>query len=434
MSSSNEIAILAEGLSKEYRIGQFQPYRALKERLGLSRLFKNGAGSRETRPRSDRFWAVKDVSFQVEHGSILGIIGKNGAGKSTLLKLLARITEPTSGTAVIRGRIGSLLEVGTGFHPELTGRENIFLNGTVLGMSRAEVRSKFDDIVDFAGVETFIDTPVKRYSSGMQVRLAFAVAAHLEPEILLIDEVLAVGDAEFQRKCLGRMGEVASEGRTVVFVSHNMQTIRSLCDRGLLMADGRVQFDGPIEECISHYMLAAGDDSEAEVDVSGVPRPEEVDGDESFRFTSFKLIAPSHQAVVFVGEELVFELEFVVTAPLREVNIGWAVRTPDGGALFNASNIDDYGPIMELPVGRYKIRSRLNRHPLNPGLYNLLVVARCPARDLDAVSDVMAFRVDTRDKMDGFWLESKRIPLTLASEWTRPEQDRSKRLDEVGSR
>ena len=212
-----------------------------------------GPGVRGVSPTPD-FWALRDVSFDVQQGEVLGIIGRNGAGKSTLLKILSRITEPTAGRVTLRGRVASLLEVGTGFHPELTGRENIFLNGAILGMSRAEIRRKFDEIVAFAEVEQFLDTPVKRYSSGMYVRLAFAVAAHLEPEILVVDEVLAVGDAEFQKKCLGKMGEVAKGGRTVLFVSHNMAAIRRLCSRVILLKNGRITQSGNVNQCIDTYL------------------------------------------------------------------------------------------------------------------------------------------------------------------------------------
>src|SRR5437762_4407614 len=202
----------------------------------------------------DEVWALRGVSFEVKQGEILGIIGHNGAGKSTLLKILSRVTAPTSGEVRVKGRIASLLEVGTGFHPELTGRENVFLNGAILGMTKAEIRSKFDEIIDFSGVEKFIDTPVKRYSSGMYVRLAFAVAAHLEAEILIVDEVLAVGDADFQKKCLGKIGDVAHGGRTVLFVSHNMNAVKSLCGRALLLADGLLSLNGPVNSVIEKYL------------------------------------------------------------------------------------------------------------------------------------------------------------------------------------
>src|SRR5213595_1948985 len=202
----------------------------------------------------DEVWALRGVSFEVKQGEILGIIGRNGAGKSTLLKILSRVTAPTSGEVRVKGRIASLLEVGTGFHPELTGRENIFLNGAILGMTKAEIRTKLDEIVAFAEIDTYVDTPVKRYSSGMYVRLAFAVAAHLEPEILIVDEVLAVGDVQFQKKCLGKMGEVAHQGRTVLFVSHNMSAVKSLCGRALLLADGLLPANGPVDNVIEKYL------------------------------------------------------------------------------------------------------------------------------------------------------------------------------------
>jgi len=243
-----DIAIKVENLSKKYLIGHSQS-RSLRETL--SNAWHNTFGGNCT--DVEEFWALRDVSFEIKQGEAVGIIGRNGAGKSTLLKLLSKITYPTSGKITMNGRVSSLLEVGTGFHPELTGRENIFLNGTILGMSRKEVKSKFDEIVDFSGVEKFLDTPVKRYSSGMYVRLAFAVAAHLEPEILIIDEVLAVGDAEFQKKCLGKMDEVAKGGRTVLFVSHNMEAINVLCNRSLLLNEGVIFYDGESSHVIKKY-------------------------------------------------------------------------------------------------------------------------------------------------------------------------------------
>jgi len=244
-----DVAVRAVELGKRYRIGERQPYQTVRDviaasaRSRLSRRSRDAAGAR---PPTDTewVWALEDVSFELAEGEALGIIGRNGAGKSTLLKILSRITEPTRGHADISGRVGALLEVGTGFHPELTGRENITLNGAILGMRRAEIDRKFDDIVTFAGVERFIDTPVKRYSTGMHARLAFAVAAHLEPDILIVDEVLAVGDAEFQRRCMGKMGQAARSGRTVLFVSHNMAAIESLCSRAIWLEAGRCAADG----------------------------------------------------------------------------------------------------------------------------------------------------------------------------------------------
>ena len=255
--------IKVENLFKQYQLGQVSTGTISHD---LNRWFHKirgkedpyeiitGENAREEKGTSNYVWALKDINFDVKQGEVLGIIGRNGAGKSTLLKILSKVTSPTKGTIKIRGRIASLLEVGTGFHPELTGRENIFLNGAILGMTKAEIRSKFDEIVAFSGVEKYIDTPVKRYSSGMYVRLAFAVAAHLEPEILIVDEVLAVGDAEFQKKCLGKMKDVSNQGRTVIFVSHNLVAVKSLCQRGILMERGGITFMGSADETVEHYM------------------------------------------------------------------------------------------------------------------------------------------------------------------------------------
>jgi lipopolysaccharide transport system ATP-binding protein len=251
------IAIRADGLGKKYRIGcQAQGYRTLRDTIaqGLTLPFRNNR--RSTRRQTEVFWALRNISFEVRHGDVVGIIGGNGAGKSTLLKVLSRITEPSEGEAEIYGRVGALLEVGTGFHPELTGRENILLNGAILGMRKAEIAAKFDEMVAFSEIETFIDTPVKHYSSGMYVRLAFAIAAHLQPEILVVDEVLAVGDLSFQKKCLGKIGEVGRGGRTVLFVSHNMAAVEGLCTRGIVLNRGRVVFDGPIREAVSYYYMS----------------------------------------------------------------------------------------------------------------------------------------------------------------------------------
>lgn len=251
----SDIAVTVENLGKEYRIGHQKTgdlrssfHNKITSLLGIGRLTK------------ESFWALKNVSFEIKKGQAVGIIGRNGAGKSTLLKLLSRITDPSTGRFEIDGRASSLLEVGTGFHPELTGRENIYLNGTILGMRRSEIKSKFDEIVDFSGVQKFIDTPVKHYSSGMKVRLAFSVAAHLEPEILIVDEVLAVGDAEFQKKCLGKMDEVSKNfGRTILFVSHNMSALKSLCTKGIFIKDGMVHFDGGISDAIDQYFSEFSD-------------------------------------------------------------------------------------------------------------------------------------------------------------------------------
>ncbi|HXJ41014.1 MAG TPA: polysaccharide ABC transporter ATP-binding protein [Bryobacteraceae bacterium] len=253
------LAISAENIGKKYEIGEVERYQTLRESISrtASRSVRWLRGQHERRVK-EPFWALRDISLQIKQGDVVGIVGRNGAGKSTLLKVLSRITAPTTGRAVLRGRVGSLLEVGTGFHPELTGRDNIQLNGSILGMSRAEIRKHFDEIVAFAEIEKFLDTPVKNYSSGMYMRLAFAVAAHLDPEILVIDEVLAVGDTAFQKKCLSKMGSVARQGRTILFVSHNMGAITSLCTTGILLQKGELLSAGPIQEVIRQYS-ALGD-------------------------------------------------------------------------------------------------------------------------------------------------------------------------------
>jgi lipopolysaccharide transport system ATP-binding protein len=281
----SDIAIRVENLGKLYHIGQRQRYKALRDTLtdgmyaplrAMRSLISGQRSAAGSLASNNYIWALKDISFDVKCGEVIGIIGRNGAGKSTLLKILSRITEPTEGYAEIRGRVGSLLEVGTGFHPELTGRENIYLNGAILGMKKAEIERKFDEIVAFAEVEKFIETPVKHYSSGMYLRLAFAVAAHLDPEILLVDEVLAVGDAAFQRKCLGRMQEVARVGRTVLFVSHNMDAVRKLCNRAALLVQGRLEMFADTEGVLHRY-LESGAKSQTVYNIS-LPTSDDVPG------------------------------------------------------------------------------------------------------------------------------------------------------------
>ncbi|HEY2252239.1 MAG TPA: ABC transporter ATP-binding protein, partial [Planctomycetaceae bacterium] len=294
-------AICVENLGKSYRLGLTHSgsVRELVNRTA-ARVLRRGRRDRvlpavAPSPGPDRnqlFWALRDVSFAVQPGEVVGIIGKNGAGKSTLLKILSRITQPTRGRVEIRGRVASLLEVGTGFHPELTGRENIFLNGAILGMTRGEVARKLEAIVDFAEVEQFLDTPVKRYSSGMYVRLAFAVAAHLDPEILIVDEVLAVGDAAFQKKCLGKMADVATAGRTVLFVSHNMAAVQSLTSRCLVISDGKVIFQGPSSDAVEQYLNRQRTRMGTSADVAHIPRVSWC-GDRSIEFTQATIVSPA---------------------------------------------------------------------------------------------------------------------------------------------
>jgi lipopolysaccharide transport system ATP-binding protein len=329
------VAIATDKLSKRYRIGELQAgYGTLRDSLvhGAKRLVHAEARRRH----HEEIWAVRDVSFEIPQGQVVGVIGRNGAGKSTLLKMLTRITTPTSGRAEIRGRVGSLLEVGTGFHPELTGRENVYLNGAVLGMKRGEIQRKFPDIVEFAGVEKFIDTPVKRYSSGMYVRLAFAVAAHLEPEILLVDEVLAVGDAEFQRRCLGRMQDFGASGRTVLFVSHNMQAIARLCERTMLLDGGRIVRDGLSPEVVAHYLQTGhGTGSYREF-----PDLETSPGDDIARLRWVRVLQDDETAeTVDVRKPIGIEIAFRVLRP-HPLFPKLKLFNGEGETLFNALDID----------------------------------------------------------------------------------------------
>jgi lipopolysaccharide transport system ATP-binding protein len=324
-----DTAIRVDGLSKSYRIARAlkrQPYRTLQEEvIALPRtLWKRALGRAEA---LETFWALSDVTFEVREGEVIGIIGRNGAGKSTLLKILSRITEPTHGRAEIYGRVGALLEVGTGFHPELTGRENIFLSGAILGMRRSEISRRFDEIVNFAEVEQFIDTPTKRYSSGMYTRLAFAVAAHLEPEILLVDEVLAVGDSAFQKKCLGKMEDVAGQGRTVFFVSHNTQAVRQLCTRCILLEHGRVVSDAPTEVTLSVYNQRL---REMRVDAeTGINNPENRRGSGAIRFTGVSVedLEGEERYGFKMGETVRFRLSYQLNEPMRGVTVVVALRS-----------------------------------------------------------------------------------------------------------
>ncbi|MEO2088901.1 MAG: polysaccharide ABC transporter ATP-binding protein [Gemmataceae bacterium] len=329
--------IRVENLGKKYLIRHKEAgpkYRALRDVLATGVKTGFGLFGRTAESSTEEFWALKDVSFDVNEGEVVGIIGRNGAGKSTLLKVLSRITEPTAGRVTLNGRVASLLEVGTGFHPELTGRENVYLNGTILGMRRAEIARKFDEIVAFAEVEKFLDTPVKRYSSGMYVRLAFAVAAHLEPEILVVDEVLAVGDAAFQKKCLGKMNEVAKGGRTVLFVSHNIPIVQSLCDRGVLLSGGRVEAAGPISEVAPRYLSGHAATGEYH-------RP--TDPGRGIRLMSAKVTLLDHSTIDGQERVGVLRLEAVIRSD-RADRIGMDFRCHDasGGAvgLGSLGNLD----------------------------------------------------------------------------------------------
>jgi lipopolysaccharide transport system ATP-binding protein len=340
----SDTVIRVENLSKKYLLDHQQEgrsnYKSVKESLpnaisSLGKKILNPRGERGFKPSQEEFWALKDVSFEIKQGDRVGIIGRNGAGKSTLLKVLSRITEPTSGRIGINGRIASLLEVGTGFHPELTGRENIFLNGAILGMSQVEIKRKFDEIVDFAEVEKFLDTPVKRYSSGMYVRLAFAVAAHLEPEILIVDEVLAVGDAQFQKKCLNKMGEVASEGRTILFVSHNVGAINALCSKAVYLANGKVKEAGKAENIITSYMSDLFQNNQN--DLSNI----RLQGyGKKTKFIDIQLLTENSQNICF-GEQIKYSLTIHSKESVNALSIGSSIFNTEGvcvGSLITKEN------------------------------------------------------------------------------------------------
>jgi len=385
----SDVVISVENLSKRYLIGHTSGeagryrYKALRDVLGQeARNFVRKAvdlfrGQQIVQgDEIEEFWALKNVSFDIKQGEVVGIIGRNGAGKSTLLKILSRITEPTDGRVLLRGRVASLLEVGTGFHPELTGRENVFLNGAVLGMTQREIRKKFDDIVAFAEVERFLDTPVKRYSSGMYVRLAFAVAAHLEPEILIVDEVLAVGDAEFQKKCLGKMGEVARGGRTVVFVSHNMAAIKSLTTRGIVLDAGRDVFSGTTEQVIQHYMQVISRPA-------GTGKPRAWGKGKHTAIRDVRLLTKDdHQPTTqyVPGDPLIVEVT-IDTDGTRGMSLELFLTDASRTRLGFASTYSFHGQTLPEKKGAYKATIRLDPLLLAAGSYAFDVATSVPSAD-----------------------------------------------------
>lgn len=351
-----------ENISKRFRIAhELQPYLNIRDRV--AQLF-----SRTRSTSTEEFWALKDISFNVEPGESIGIIGKNGAGKSTLLKILSKITPPSGGRIISRGRIASLLEVGTGFHPELTGRENIFLNGSILGMARNEIQAKFDEIVDFSGVEKFLDTPLKHYSSGMQLRLAFAVAAFLEPEILIIDEVLAVGDAEFQKKCMGKMDEVSKSGRTILFVSHNMGAVSNLCTKAVLLRKGQIAMIDSSAKVVEQYLHDS-------VQMSDKRRQHIPSLDGSFTLTLPYWVNSSGEEVATYsfGADCILRFEFEFHREIPFLNIGLAVLNRDGSRIFTSHSVDDK---LFQSFGKYQGKMTFDAHldlpDLSPGYYQVL--------------------------------------------------------------
>ncbi len=371
----SETVIKAEGLGKKYIIGHqgTRGYKTFREQVlqqvhnFYSRTKKMISGQEVLDgDETEEFWALKDLNFEIKKGDRVGIIGKNGAGKSTLLKVLSRITEPTTGKVFIKGRVASLLEVGTGFHPELTGRENIFLNGAIMGMSRAEIKRKFDEIVDFSGVEKFLDTPVKRYSSGMYVRLAFSVAAHLEPEILVVDEVLAVGDAEFQKKCLGKLQDVSnSEGRTVLFVSHNLMALSSLCNKGIYLKNGQVRSQGEIEDTLSQYTREGSDMLTTEWKGNT--------GDEFVKIYNTKVFCDDSPDGFFTHKNIVIEIEGEVLKPVYGLIMGfWLYSQFDYQLAY--SLFDDTDPSVDIKTqqpGKFTRRFIIPANTLAQGSYRI---------------------------------------------------------------
>jgi lipopolysaccharide transport system ATP-binding protein len=389
-----------ENLGKRYLIGAHKE-RYLSLRHEIARLFSVSA--RHARAAEREFWALRNISFNIQEGEVVGIIGRNGAGKSTLLKILSQITPPTEGAITMRGRVASLLEVGTGFHPELTGRENIFLNGAILGMTRAEIRRKFDEIVAFAEIEKFLDTPVKRYSSGMYVRLAFAVAAHLEPEILLVDEVLAVGDFAFQKKCLGKMGDISKGGRTVLFVSHNMTAVQSLCSRCLLLADGKLAADGTQTDVVNEYMHVFLPASTERV----WTRLEEAAGNDKVRIRklSIRPAGNSQSEQITIRTACEIECEYWNLKSDSRLNLTLHLVNEQGMGVFSTAPVAEttwHGKAF--PRGLFRSTCRIPGDLLNNGRHAVhLQVVEDQARTLFMLDDALVFEVADSDELRGAW-------------------------------
>lgn len=424
-SPMSNVAIRVRGVGKEYRLGKSQaPYRTLRETLSLGfdhvtkPLVALARGRRTSTGQQARepFWALRNVSFDVNAGEVVGIIGRNGAGKSTLLKILSRITEPSEGMVEIRGRVGSLLEVGTGFHPELTGRENILLNGAILGMKRSETLRKFDEIVAFAEVEKFIDTPVKHYSSGMYLRLAFAVAAHLEPAILLVDEVLAVGDAAFQKKCLGKMGEVAQGGRTVLFVSHNMGAVAGLCNRALWIDHGAIVDDGSADDVTQAYLRSLARNAFSHED-------------KRHGLTIHRVLLKDARGEVTTqfapGEDMIVEISYTASRRIERPILWLKVESIRGGCF--AANMFLDGQRPEALDGDGTLTCRFKSIPLLPQTYSIIMAVRTATRDpIVAPQEVSSFTVvgDLKDygfKGEYHTMAAGATPVVIPYEWVLPD-------------
>ena len=418
----NDLSILVRGIGKRYKIGASQQRADTLRDMITARAQRIGSSLRGKRDRaneSDQIWALRDVSFEVKRGQALGIIGRNGAGKSTLLKVLSRVTDPTEGYGEMRGRVGSLLEVGTGFHPELTGRENIFLNGAILGMHKKEIEARFDEIVAFSEVEKFIDTPVKRYSSGMYLRLAFAVAAHLEPEILVVDEVLAVGDADFQRKCLGKMGDVANSGRTVLFVSHNMSAILRLTQDSIVLDKGKVILNAPSSEAVDFYLnrglSKVGERfwEGEEVPVSSAP----------FRPLAIRILDKLGQVSDSVRsvDPIQIEIDYELTEDVTGLRVGFYLFTTRGEPIFTSFDIDSEELFKEFtsrPKGVYTSRCTIPSNTLNEGRFLLGVNASSYGiRRYFQDDQALSFSVDASGAPGTHWPEARPGPVRPVLGW-----------------
>jgi lipopolysaccharide transport system ATP-binding protein len=391
--------ITVEGLGKSYRLGRkADPFPSFREALAgaaLAPVRRLRGIAKPRRAAYETFWALRDVSFEVKSGEVVGIIGRNGAGKSTLLKILSRITEPTEGNARLRGRIASLLEIGTGFHPELTGRENIYLNGSILGMRKSEIDRKFDEIVAFAEIERFLDTPVKYYSSGMSVRLAFAVAAHLDPEILIIDEVLAVGDSEFQKKCLGKMKQITSTGggdRTVLFVSHNIGAVRSLCTSCRVLRRGGLIFDGDVETGVELYLQSVGQEGVRTSREFVQPEP----GVPWMKSAALST-GDGFDGVLEMGDRLYLTVDFASPRPMSEPKIGFIITGSDDLSILGSNNkfLPTDGPVR--PTANGRICCDLGVLPLMPGRYSISLFFGGPGTHSHSESDALSFEVIEHD-------------------------------------
>jgi lipopolysaccharide transport system ATP-binding protein len=416
----SDVVISVENLSKRYILGHQRAkgdgFRHVIEDAVRSPLAWLRRRQQAKQQEQEEFWALQDVSFEIKKGEVVGIVGRNGAGKSTLLKILSRITDPTSGRITIDGRIASLLEVGTGFHPELTGRENIFLNGAILGMTRVEIKRKFDEIVAFSEVEKFLDTPVKRYSSGMYVRLAFSVAAHLEPEILIVDEVLAVGDAQFQQKCLGKMHEVsANQGRTVLFVSHNMTAVEALCSQGILMQKGRMNFQGSIRDTIPKYLAGferpANQDLEHETDRSG-------SGKVRLRRVNFFSDGAAAQETMS-GAEIALEFVYNNKEQVKNAKVVFTIYTEAGVPLASVNNTFT-GFVPKLDPASGSVRCTIKRLNLNQGKYRVAAALQDEGGETyDHVPSALWFTVaGSRFYAAGRVPDPRYSPLLLEHSWS----------------